>query len=93
MRSGCKGHRAVLSPAAAVVAVRGCVGLAGWQVGTALSGWPTFEQGRQDLTSRWSALTIMELAALILILAAGKMALLCFSLDLQKDDDFQFEKC
>ena len=33
----------------------------------------------------------MELAALILILAAGKMALLCFSLDFQKDDDFQFQ--
>ena len=25
VRSGCKGHRAVPSPAAAVVAVRGCV--------------------------------------------------------------------
>ena len=70
-----------------------CEGVWVQQVGTALSGWPTFEQGRPDLTSRWSALTIMELAALILILAAGKMALLCFSLDFQKDEDFQFEKC
>ena len=38
-----------------------------------MGGWPTFEPSQRNLTSRGSALINMELAALILVLVAGKI--------------------
>ena len=43
------------------------------QKGPRVGGWPTFEPCRRSLPSRGTALITMELAALILILAAGKI--------------------
>ena len=43
------------------------------QEGPRVGGWPTFEPSRRNLTSRGTALITMELAPLILILAAGKI--------------------
>ena len=40
--------------------------------GPRVGGWPTFEPSRRNLTSRGTALINMELAALILVLVAGK---------------------
>ena len=70
--SGCKGHGAVLSPKQSCSRLVQGQGGRGW----VLASWPTFEPSRPNLASRGTALITMELAALILIVAAGKIFLI-----------------